>query len=46
MRKLQDLDEDRVAMGHKNMTDEERAKKRLSRARKSHNSTDGMGAGK
>jgi hypothetical protein len=31
LRKLQELDEDRVALGHKAMTDEERAKIRLSR---------------
>ena len=33
LRKLQDLDEDRVAKGHKAMTDEERARTRLNRAR-------------
>ena len=33
LRKLQDLDENKVAMGSKGMTDEERAKARLSRVR-------------
>lgn len=33
LRKLQELDENRVAMGHKGLTDEERAKTRLTRAR-------------
>ena len=33
LRKLQDLDEERVAKGHKAMTDEERARTRLNRAR-------------
>lgn len=33
LRKLQELDEDRVALGHKAMTDEERARLRLGRSK-------------
>ena len=33
LRKLQDLDEDRVAKGHKGLTDEERARARLNRVK-------------
>jgi len=33
LRKLQELDEDRVAKGHKALTDEERARTRLNRAK-------------
>ena len=33
LRKLQDLDEDRVAKGHKALTDEERARTRLNRVK-------------
>jgi hypothetical protein len=33
LRKLQDLDEDRVAKGHKGLTDEERARTRLNRVK-------------
>jgi hypothetical protein len=33
LRKLQELDEDRVAKGHKALTDEERARTRLNRVK-------------